>query len=98
MGKRRARNYPYPDDGVETGGETKQEQDTIMMKVCKILCINISGGYDDEKNIEMNIYLISSKNLLIKKLYYCMEKLISGIYTPSSEKMALYQKKAIAAL
>jgi len=50
MGKRRARNYPYPDDGVVTGGETKQEQDTIMMKVRKILCINISGGYDDEKN------------------------------------------------
>ena len=40
----------YYDKGVETGGETKQEQDTIMMKVRKILCINISGGYDDEKN------------------------------------------------
>lgn len=96
--EKRQQGYAIYYEGVETGGETKQEQDTIMMKVRKILCINISGGYDDEKNIEINIYLISSKNLLIKKLYCCMEKLISGIYTPSSEKMALYQKKAIAAL
>ena len=47
--EKRQQGYAIYYEGVETGGETKQEQDTIMMKVRKILCINISGGYDDEK-------------------------------------------------
>ena len=47
--EKRQQGYAIYYEGVVTGGETKQEQDTIMMKVCKILCINISGGYDDEK-------------------------------------------------
>lgn len=48
--EKRQQGYAIYYEGVVTGGETKQEQDTIMMKVRKILCINISGGYDDEKN------------------------------------------------
>lgn len=47
--EKRQQGYAIYYEGVETGGETKQEQDTIMMKVRKILCINISGGYDDKK-------------------------------------------------
>ena len=57
LSQKRNEGYVVYYEGLENGGKTPEERDTLILKVRKILGFNICGGYSDKKNQSTPQYL-----------------------------------------